>query len=88
MTATLAALFIATNLVLAYMGSRRTEAPTSVIDRVQTQSKDSASKAPNDDPGKNQGVPALPQAPAADSTSQPVEAAPAAPAADESQTPK
>ena len=35
-TATLAALFIATSLTLAYMGGRDTEAPTSVIDRVQT----------------------------------------------------
>ena len=35
-TATLAALFIATSLTLAYMGGRKAEAPTSVIDRVQT----------------------------------------------------
>jgi preprotein translocase subunit SecG len=35
-TATLALLFIATSLTLAYMGGRDTEAPTSVIDRVQT----------------------------------------------------
>jgi preprotein translocase subunit SecG len=35
-TATLAALFIATSLTLAYMGGRETEAPRSVIDRVQT----------------------------------------------------
>jgi preprotein translocase subunit SecG len=36
-TATLAALFIATSLTLAYMGGRDTaEAPRSVIDRVQT----------------------------------------------------
>lgn len=35
MTATLAALFIATSLTLAYMGGRKPEAPTSVIDRVQ-----------------------------------------------------
>ena len=35
-TATLAALFIATSLTLAYMGGRKPEAPTSVIDRVQT----------------------------------------------------
>jgi preprotein translocase subunit SecG len=34
MTATLAALFIATSLTLAYMGGRKPEAPTSVIDRV------------------------------------------------------
>lgn len=76
-TATLAALFIATNLVLAYMSGRKTEAPsTSVIDRVQTQSNDSSAPA----------LPDMSPAPAADSTSQPVEA-PAAPA-DESQAPK
>ena len=33
-TATLAALFIATSLTLAYMGGRKPEAPSSVIDRV------------------------------------------------------
>lgn len=77
-TATLAALFIATNLVLAYMSGRKTEAPSSsVIDRVQTQSNDPTT-----------GAPALPDVPpAADSASQPVEA-PTAPATDESQKPK
>lgn len=80
MTATLAALFIATNLLLAYMGGRKTEAPsTSVIDRVQTQSTSSSDAAP--------ALPDVAPAPAADSTSQPVEA-PAAPATDESQAPK
>lgn len=81
-TATLAALFIATNLVLAYMGGRKTEEPSSVVDRLQQQSKDSANDAQND----VQGAPALPDAPlpATDSTSQPVEA----PATEESQTPK
>ncbi|HEU4484615.1 MAG TPA: preprotein translocase subunit SecG [Povalibacter sp.] len=34
-TATLAALFFATNLALAYMGGRKAEAPSSVLDRVQ-----------------------------------------------------
>lgn len=79
-TATLAALFIATNLALAYMGGRKTEAPSSVVDRLQ-QSKDSTNGA--------QGAPALPDAPppATDSTSQPVETPPA-PATDESQAPK
>jgi preprotein translocase subunit SecG len=63
-TATLAALFIATSLILAYMGGRRVEAPSSVIDRVQTPADD-AEQAP----------PALPNsAPANDATSQPVEA--------------
>jgi preprotein translocase subunit SecG len=62
-TATLAALFIATSLTLAYMGGRRVEAPTSVIDRVQTPAEDA--DAP----------PALPSAaPTLDATSQPVEA--------------
>jgi preprotein translocase subunit SecG len=35
MTAALAALFIATSLTLAYMGGRKPEAPSSVLDRVQ-----------------------------------------------------
>jgi preprotein translocase subunit SecG len=74
-TATLAALFFATNLVLAYMGGRKTEAPSSVVDSVQTQ-------------GSADAAPALPGAPpAADSASPPVET-PAAPAAEESQAPK
>ncbi|HKS54285.1 MAG TPA: preprotein translocase subunit SecG [Steroidobacteraceae bacterium] len=34
MTATLAALFFATSLTLAYLGSKKPEAPKSVIDRV------------------------------------------------------
>jgi preprotein translocase subunit SecG len=34
-TATLAALFFATNLALAYMGGRKPENPSSVVDRVQ-----------------------------------------------------
>src|SRR3954470_3445686 len=46
-TATLAALFFATNLALAYMGGRRTESPSSsVVDRVQqTQPQSSAAPA-------------------------------------------
>jgi preprotein translocase subunit SecG len=59
-TATLAALFIATSLTLAYMGGRRVEAPSSVIDRVQTPASPTSTDAP----------PALPN----DTTSQPVEA--------------
>src|SRR5262245_41216383 len=42
MTATLAALFFASSLTLAYLGGRRPEAPKSVIDRVtvpQTQTR-------------------------------------------------
>ena len=44
-TATLAALFIATSLTLAYMGGRKTEAPTSVIDRVQAPADTAAHEA-------------------------------------------
>lgn len=52
-TATLAALFIATNLALAYMGGRKPDAPGSVVDRVQQQTSQSNE------------TPALPEAPAA-----------------------
>ncbi|HEY4366011.1 MAG TPA: preprotein translocase subunit SecG [Steroidobacteraceae bacterium] len=67
-TATLAGLFIVTSLILAYVGSRRSEAPTSVIDRVQ-----------QTQPAPASGEAALPSVPtAADSTTQqPVETAPA-----------
>jgi preprotein translocase subunit SecG len=62
-TATLAVLFIATSLTLAYMGGRRVEAPSSVIDRVQP------SEAPAEAP------PALPNtAPTANPATEPVEA--------------
>jgi preprotein translocase subunit SecG len=56
-TATLAALFIGTNLTLAYMGSHvRSEAPSSVIDRLQQ----------NQEPNSSSVMPALPEeAPAA-----------------------
>ena len=60
-TATLAALFIATSLTLAYMGGRRVEAPSSVIDRVQL---------PTTEEGAAESLPALPN----DASSQPVEA--------------
>jgi preprotein translocase subunit SecG len=46
MTATLAALFIATSLTLAYMGGRTIEAPSSVIDRVQTPTSESSDAPP------------------------------------------
>jgi preprotein translocase subunit SecG len=46
MTATLAALFFATSLTLAYMGSRKPEAPKSVIDRVQLPASDSQGASP------------------------------------------
>jgi preprotein translocase subunit SecG len=64
-TATLAALFFATNLALAYMGGHKTSSPSSVVDRVQqTQPQQST-------------TPALPDVPPAtnnSSTDQPVEA--------------
>lgn len=59
MTATLAALFFATSLTLAYLGGRKPEAPKSVLDRVTEPQTQSAPPAPTQ------------QAPAAD---QPVEA--------------
>jgi preprotein translocase subunit SecG len=71
MTATLAALFIATSLTLAYMGGRKPEAPTSVIDRVAPQSMNpSTSSAPSSQTST--------PAPAVDAAKEPVEA-PAAP---------
>ena len=72
-TATLAALFFATNLALAYMGGRKAEAPSSVLDRVQQ-----TQQAP---------APALPDVPppaANPAEQQPVEA-PAAPAPESKQ---
>jgi preprotein translocase subunit SecG len=45
-TAMLAALFIATSLTLAYMGGRESEAPSSVIDRVQPAPQDERETAP------------------------------------------
>jgi preprotein translocase subunit SecG len=51
MTATLAALFIATSLTLAYMGGRKPEAPTSVIDRVAPAATETA-PAPAPDAAK------------------------------------
>jgi preprotein translocase subunit SecG len=65
-TATLAALFIVTSLSLAYMGGRKEEAPSSVLDRVQ------APATSTDE------VPALPATPAPPAqSSEPVESAPA-----------
>src|ERR1044071_1136137 len=62
-TATLAALFFATNLALAYMGGRKPENASSVVDRVQ-QSQPQSNAAP-----------ATPtDAPPATSSDQPVEA--------------
>jgi len=71
MTATLAALFFASSLTLAYLGGRRPEAPKSVIDRVtvpQTQTQAPPVNAPTTqqappESGNDQPVEA-PQAPA------------------------
>ncbi|HEY0685326.1 MAG TPA: preprotein translocase subunit SecG [Steroidobacter sp.] len=59
-TATLAALFIATSLTLAYLGGRPTEAPKSVIDRVNL-------------PDSAPALPATPTTPPAATTDQAVE---------------
>jgi preprotein translocase subunit SecG len=74
-TATLAALFFATNLALAYMGGRKDEAPSSVVDKVQTPA-----------PAQENQPPPLPNAPAAPESTmqQPVEP----PAQGESQAPQ
>jgi len=65
MTAALAALFFATNLALAYMGGRKVEAPTSVIDRVQQQTQSApAPVLPDSPPAVNSGEQAV-EAPAA-----------------------
>src|SRR5215208_3418774 len=62
MTATLAALFFASSLTLAYLGGRKPEVPKSVIDRVTVPQTQSAPPAPTQ------------QAPATnESTAQPVE---------------
>jgi preprotein translocase subunit SecG len=70
MTATLAALFFASSLTLAYLGGRKPEAPKSVIDRVTVPQTQEAPPAPTTQ-----------QAPAQGGTDQPVEA-PQAPAND------
>jgi preprotein translocase subunit SecG len=71
-TATLAALFIATSLSLAYMGGRKIEAPSSVIERVQT--PDESQEAP----------PALPGTVPTEQTAPPVET----PAQENNETPR
>jgi preprotein translocase subunit SecG len=68
MTATLAALFFASSLTLAYLGGRQPEAPKSVIDRVtvpQTQTKE---------PGSAAAPTTQQQSPAVNGSDQPVEA--------------
>lgn len=67
MTATLAALFFASSLTLAYLGSRRPEAPKSVIDRVtapQTQTQEPLPPAPTTQQGQADQPVEAPQAPA------------------------
>jgi preprotein translocase subunit SecG len=64
MTATLAALFIVTSLTLAYLGGRRVDEPTSVIDRVGTPASESL---PQELPAlPSEAPPSLPEAPAQD----------------------
>jgi len=70
MTATLAALFFASSLTLAYLGGRRPEAPKSVIDRVTVPQTQTQAPPP---------APTTQQAPANNESDQPVEA-PQAPA--------
>jgi len=75
MTATLAALFFASSLTLAYLGGRRPEAPKSVIDRVtvpQTQTQEPPLPVPTTQQAPPENGPE-------NGTAQPVEA-PAAPA--------
>jgi len=76
-TATLAALFIATSLTLAYLGGRTTAPSTSVIDRVQ------APAAPTE-PLKEDALPRLPSETA---TSPPVETEAQKPATEPSPEP-
>jgi preprotein translocase subunit SecG len=78
-TATLAFLFIATSLTLAYLGGRSPDAPKSVIDRVGVQ-QDAAPALP-------EGTTVIPApAPAETTNNQPVET-PTAPPANETTPP-
>src|SRR5687768_2820543 len=79
-TATLAVLFIATSLTLAYLGGRAPDAPKSVIDRVGVQ-QDAAPALPESAPATNNQAPAAPAvetptAPPAGETTPPVEQPP------------
>ena len=56
-TATLAALFFATNLVLAYMGSNKPESASSVVDRAETQSQSNEAPALPEVPGNQPAQP-------------------------------
>jgi preprotein translocase subunit SecG len=69
MTATLAALFFASSLTLAYLGGRRPEAPKSVIDRVtapQTQTQAPPPPASTTQQAPSDPSVEAPQAPAND----------------------
>ena len=66
MTATLAALFFASSLTLAYLGGRRPEAPKSVIDRVTVPQTQTQAPPPV--------APTTQQAPPENGSDQPVEA--------------
>jgi preprotein translocase subunit SecG len=79
MTATLAALFFASSLTLAYLGGRRPEAPKSVIDRVTVPQTQTQAPPP---------AATTQQAPAENGSDQPVEApqAPANNASNDAQT--
>jgi preprotein translocase subunit SecG len=70
-TAMLAALFIVTSLTLAYLGSRGPEAPSSVIDRVQTPAEAAELPPPLPAPGDTDGEPV--ELPAGDADSPPAQ---------------
>jgi preprotein translocase subunit SecG len=66
MTATLAALFFASSLTLAYLGGRRPEAPKSVIDRVTVPQTQTQAPPPVVVPAPTEQPVEAPQAPAND----------------------
>lgn len=75
-TATLAVLFIATSLTLAYLGGRSPEAPKSVIDRVGIQDTapalpESTPAAPANQPSANEQSLETPAAPAPQPAAEP-----------------
>lgn len=75
-TATLAVLFIATSLTLAYLGGRSPEAPKSVIDRVGIQDAapalpESTPAAPANQPSANEQSLETPAAPAPQPAAEP-----------------
>lgn len=72
-TATLAALFFVTNLALAYMGGRKTEAPSSVVDSVTAPASVEETQAP--------ALPKLPESTESSAKPATTESAPPQPAA-------